>query len=341
MTVRFRSAQCSIMTMRSFSFRLLDNGREVPLALGPGGVRLGEEHDASARPVRLSFWPADDLTATMVRFTVPGGDVRLESFEDAGRLGFRGNLPAGRFLARLAIVGLKLKSPRQRIDFSSDEHVVVPLQIVSDPRRVTLRDIGDSSLQRVLTAPASRLDNQPIVEWLADVRVRPPRKACLLNVLAKLRAVATPDHTLLDDVQNVFFADHDRIYARTSANIGPQLRAMAGQRFLSAGRPRADVHARLLDAVEARGWGRAQDFDLVSFREVGRPALQVVLAEPRAGGGDVFADLDIDLGNPLADLHGIIIHTKELIDPDATDHLALRQDLGTTPAAPFLFYDVV
>jgi hypothetical protein len=327
--------------MRSFSFRLLDDGHEVPLALGPGGVRLGEERDASARPVRLSFWPADDLTATMVRFTIPGGDIRLESFEEAGRLGFRGNLPAGRFLARLAIAGLKLKSPRQRIDFSSDEHVVVSLQTVRDRRRVTLRDIGDSSLRRVLTAPESRLDNQPVVDWLADARVRPPRKACLLNVLAKLRAVATPDGTLLDDVQHVFFADHDRIYARVSSGIGARLRAMVGQRFLSVGRPRADVHARLLDVVEARGWGRVQDFNLVSFREIGRPALQVVLAEPRAAGRDAFADLDIDLGNPLADLHGIIIHTKELIDPDATDHLALRQDLGTTPAGPFLFYDVV
>ena len=71
--------------------------------------------------------------------------------------------------------------------------------------------------------------------------------------------------------------------------------------------------------------------------------MQAVIAHvPQDAGRNVYADLDIDLGNPLQDVVGFVVHVGELIDPGRTDHLGLRAKLGKNKRiAPFLFYDVI
>lgn len=70
--------------------------------------------------------------------------------------------------------------------------------------------------------------------------------------------------------------------------------------------------------------------------------MQAVVAIPSDLGRNFYADLDIDLGNPLEDLAGFVIHMGELIAPGKTDHLALLGKLVKIKAvAPFLFYEVV
>jgi hypothetical protein len=49
--------------------------------------------------------------------------------------------------------------------------------------------------------------------------------------------------------------------------------------------------------------------------------MQVVVAYPEGEppDGRYYADVDIDLGNPLRDLEGFVIHIGELLSGGATD----------------------
>ena len=56
--------------------------------------------------------------------------------------------------------------------------------------------------------------------------------------------------------------------------------------------------------------------------------------------GRYYADVDIDLGNPLRDLEGFVIHMGELLSGQDTDHLKLHDALAKRGHGPFIFYDV-
>jgi hypothetical protein len=83
-------------------------------------------------------------------------------------------------------------------------------------------------------------------------------------------------------------------------------------------------------------------FSLMSYRQGGRNCLQIVVASPPQGLADttVYADIDIDLGNPLWDLEGLIVHLGELLDSGRTDHFSLRRALQRGPTSDFVYYDV-
>ena len=48
----------------------------------------------------------------------------------------------------------------------------------------------------------------------------------------------------------------------------------------------------------------------------------------------------MDLGNPLQDVLGFVVHMGELLSGKPTNHLDLRKKLLKTRAAPFLYYTV-
>ena len=80
---------------------------------------------------------------------------------------------------------------------------------------------------------------------------------------------------------------------------------------------------------------------LHSYRHEGKNSLQMTLAAPpSATSRPCFADIDVDLGNPLQDVAGTVIHLGELVDPGRTDHLALRKKLADGRARDFLYYKV-
>lgn len=83
-----------------------------------------------------------------------------------------------------------------------------------------------------------------------------------------------------------------------------------------------------------------RDFDLQSYRQDGRTALQIVVAIPRFTHPVVFADIDLDLGNPLWDVEGVLIHLGELLDGGPTDHFRVREKLGSTLPSAFIFFTV-
>ena len=53
------------------------------------------------------------------------------------------------------------------------------------------------------------------------------------------------------------------------------------------------------------------------------------------------ADFDIDLGNPLEDVDGFVVHMGELALGGDTNHLELHDALDTGAMKPFLYYTVV
>ena len=66
--------------------------------------------------------------------------------------------------------------------------------------------------------------------------------------------------------------------------------------------------------------------------------MQVVVAAPSVGTAPFCADMDIDLGNPLEDIDGFVVHMGELAAGGDTDHLALRPDLAKGPTRDFVYY---
>ena len=91
------------------------------------------------------------------------------------------------------------------------------------------------------------------------------------------------------------------------------------------------------------GVANANQYELSSYRQGGRNCLQIVIATLPAGSADLtsYVDVDIDLGNPLWDLEGLIVHASELLDSGRTDHLALRSKFAKGATSDFLYYDLV
>ena len=85
---------------------------------------------------------------------------------------------------------------------------------------------------------------------------------------------------------------------------------------------------------------RSRYTDLLSFRGEGKPSMQIVAAVPPPDLPHTFVDFDLDLGNPLQDVLGFIVHMGELLSGKPTNHLDMRKTLAKTRAAPFLCYKV-
>jgi hypothetical protein len=166
--------------------------------------------------------------------------------------------------------------------------------------RTVAVDLADCDTDIQNVLDRSRVDGLSAMAWVVDDDRRPSRRACLLNVL-----VLDPDKP--------FFAE---------------------------GKPHAPIHGRLLSAIPESIEARSRFRDLLSFRGEGRPSMQVVMAVPPADSPHTYADFDLDLGNPLQDLLGFVVHIGELLDGKPTNHLDLRKSLARR-AAEFLPYKVV
>lgn len=342
------------MADNSIVIRFMQQGVEIPIdALGKDGVTIGGERDASPRRVLLTLDAADPITAMQMqqirhREGWAPGQFRLKAQRAGGRLTFvpmrSGALPNGRYRIRLRVDDLGLPSTLATVALNGTAPTVLDLEAHPVNPAITMKDAADVSLRRVIRAPASRIDGMPVAEWLGSPAPRTSRKACLLNLLATIRSLGGPRGSLLDEVDSVFFADCDRIYAQVSAAFLARLRqgpgAGAGADFIVEGKPRSPVHKKLLKCMAEKTLGNGGAYELISFRHSGSPGMQAVVATPKSGRGPLFADLDIDLGNPLEDVRGFAIHMGEMIDPAVTDHLALHDVLRQPPTGEFLLYDL-
>jgi hypothetical protein len=337
----------------SIRFDLEMDDEPLPVQrFGPEGLELQNELDAWPRSFLLEFDADNEVTRTRMnwvreRWGWNPGFFDLRVTEEDGGLVVRGvderSLPGGRYWFSVGINGLSVKRRTQNIFVDDDEHVASTLTVAEDSRRVVLTkplNEWDLTIHDVLTRPGQTFDSLPILDWLGSPDPREARKACLLNLMAKLRTLPTGDALpFLTHVRRIFLSDVERIYAEVDRNMLLRLRQLAqddAQPFFDEGRPTSSIHRRLLDRAGVSG------HQLQSFRQDGRNSMQVVIAYPpgEAGDGQYFADLDIDLGNPLRDLVGFVIHMGELLSGGDTDHLKLHDALARGATEPFLYYDV-
>lgn len=337
--------------------RLTEDGRHLPInSLTGEGLMLRNETDATPRGLVLEFdgnSPATKIRMEQVRkmrdWHPHVFNLDLQVFE--GNLVITGvdsrSLPAGLYWFRLRIADLDVQKEKIEIELDEDGEARKDVKVKKDKRNVRLSSpvTGfDNDLRRVVEANSSRLDGLSAADWLTNNQPRPRRKACLLNLLAKLRTSPAESDHLLRNIHHIFFADVDRIYARIDRELFTRLENLSrgpAKTFIDEGSPASAGHRRLLERI-SRFETNTEQYRLRSFRQKGQNSMQAVVAVPSDPTRNHYADLDIDLGNPLQNIVGFVIHMGELLDPGKTDHLALRAKLGKNKTiAKYLTYEVV
>jgi hypothetical protein len=315
----------------------------------PAGLEL-DEPDPTQRTVSIGFDAANEITEYRVRRVrqLQGwdpGQFRLVISVEDGSLVLRGvdqlALPQGRYTVRVRLEGAKTREQTRTVNVDENGHAVSTVDVETDDRDVAV-DLGtDEDITRVLGD--SSFDGEGAVAWLDD-DWRPAKKACLLNLLASLRVRPTLVAPLIAHVQSFYQIGTERAYAKVDPEFLRRLEQLADdpkKPFYREGRPKDSIHKRLIESIPKEIRHLFSPDRLLSFRGERSPSLQAVVAEPPAGYGFTFADIDLDLGNPLQDVAGFVVHMGELVGGDPTNHLDLRKKLAKTSAGGFLYYKVI
>jgi hypothetical protein len=331
-------------------FRLFQNGEPlpfdqlVPVELDRGGVVLNGETSAWPRGLRFDFEGVGAFKNRLnsLRSQTANGDHRFGVTVENGALSFTtvnpDRIPTGTYDYRLRIADLDIQNGDGRLKITEGgPPTEIQLDVDSERRGVQPTDSiqTDQPIADVVNG-ASRLDEKRIIDWLRDDAPRPKRKACLLNILARLRTSPTAAAPLIGFVEDIFLADVSRIYAK----VAPELLARLQELDQDPDQPFSQDHG-LIDSVHLKVLRRVPDSDqdaseryvIRSFRQDTQPSLQIVVAIPpddKPGRG-FYADIDIDLGNPKRDIAGFFIHLGELISEGKTDHLKLNKQLRKDP----------
>lgn len=321
------------------------------------GVVFDEHPDASPLNLAVGLQPLFPqlLEPVRQRNDWRNREFRLDAVLDSGGLRFSGfngdplGFPAGVYDITVEVESFRFKNAAQRVILNRNATTEMVLDEEPDLRRVRIRPGMDSLTTRLIGDQRSEVDGQPLGEWLNSERPRAARQACLLNILAKLRVPVEISEPRPEPLAGLFdflyFADVDRVYAGAKPGLlGCLDRLVETGRWVKEGRPAAKIHERLLDTLDRFGVSPAdaRRFPLISYRQGGRNCLQVVVASPPPEFSDpmLYADIDIDLGNPLWDLQGLLVHLGEVLDSGRTDHFALHSKLDRDDTKDFLYYDI-
>jgi hypothetical protein len=317
----------------------------------PEGIEL-DEPDPIQRTVYIGFDAANDITIYRMRRVrqLQGwdpGQFKLQLAVENGSIMLRGvdpdALPEGQYTLRVQLEEAKTREKKRTISIDENGHAESLIDVETDDRDVAVDLTAcDPDIRRVLDA--SSVDDEDAIAWLDDEDRRPTRKACLMNLLASLRVRPTLSVPLIRLVQNVYWINNERAYARVDRELLTRLEELAldpRKPFYREGRPKADIHKRLIEAIPAADRNLFSADRLISFRGEGSPSLQMVIAEPPVGGTFAYADIDLDLGNALQDVAGFIVHMGELAGGTPTNHFDMRKKLAKTSASNFLYYKLV
>lgn len=307
------------------------------------GVRLaGAVAMAPARRTRVELWPSNGDAVQAVRLA--GDVIPLGVTVDAGELVVQSDPPGclrGKFDLRLSIDDLVVARGRwARVEIAKGGQGHATLQASLRDIRVNVDEL-DPAVRAVVNG-VSRVDGLPLERWLLDPLTQAKRKACLLNLLAVLRATDLGLCHALEPLLEVFVADTGHVSARADARL---LRLVSEEARLGERNVRARVfddfgvhasHKRALVELAQR-LGEPEPVTFESYRFEGRPSMQIVFGVPAGVATAHLVDVDLDLGNPRQDLLGLVVHVGELFD-DGLDHVKLREKLVKGPAGPFINY---
>ncbi len=330
------------------------NGKALQiLSLDDTGITLNKETDAWPRGLSFEFDGRTDATTTRMRWMReskgwPPFQFPLKLSLESGMIVVRGDeadsLPPGDYWFRLSIGDLNVLGGKVPVRVKKDSQTKVLVKVEEDPRYVVVTDEAgwDAEVAKALIQSGQTIDGATVSEWLTADNPRENRKACLLNLMAKLRTLPKgEDETFLSHVKSLFMVNADRLYCEIDAAFHARLQAQSddpAMPFYAEGKPTSSEHLRLL--TRAGTLTDVTGYRLESFRQEGRDSMQVVVAIPPGASGRYFADVDIDLGNPLQDVDGFIVHMGELLRGKTTDHLDLHDKLAKGPTARFLYYTV-
>lgn len=266
----------------------------------------------------------------------------------SGSYGDREGLPFGAYDITLEVESLNFRDSQQRLILGKNQSKEVVFHILPDSRRVQLLNNFDPGTAGLIEK--SEVDGKAVADWLLSDAPREARKACLLNILTKLAAPPMqrqPRKLLGQHFQRFHFAEVDRVYAVANKLLRKDLDLLVKNKgWVCEGSPKASIHQKVVrDALKrykADLSGRKlEDFTLTSYRQGGRNSLQIVVAEPLFEHSKVYADLDIDLGNPLWNIEGFVVHLGELLDPGRTDHFKIHEKFQKSELRDFVFYEVM
>lgn len=319
-----------------------------------GGFEF-EEPDPPTRSIDIGFSAFDDGTKfRMMHIRQVKGwapqEFRLRVSVEDGALVLRGDdefsLPEGFYNVTANVDSAKVKKKPPRVEVKHDSHGVVAVDLELDERTIAV-DVSQADDQILDLLERSVIDDQPATVWIEDDDVRPTRRACALNLLASLRVFPNLAKPLIADVNCLIHGGDERTYAQVMPGFCDRVTALSESHDLvyPEGQPHAKIHELLLKAIDVfdpTAQGVFLPGGLRSFRAEGGPSLQMVITtEPQKSYAFRFADLDLDLGNPLQDIAGFVVHIGELLDGKPTNHLDLRKKLGKGKAGPYLYYKVV
>ncbi len=328
-------------------FRFRQNGQPLaidnlaPLELDRGGVALDGETSAWPRGLRFAFEGVDSFKEGLnrLRDQMANGNHRFSVSVENGALSFTtikpDRIPTGTYNYRIRISDLDIQNGEGSVELNEGGHPVeIPLDV--RPKRYIVKpsdSIQSDHPIRDLVNGSSRIDGKSIIDWLKDDAPRPKRKACLLNLLGRLRVSPTTNDPLINFVQEIFHADVDRIYAKVDLELFNRLQEL-GQ-FIHDHGPIDPVHHHLLRRIPHEDQDATEQYRkaMKSFRQNSQPSLQIVVFPPpddRPGRG-CYADIDIDLGNPKRDIAGFFIHLGEYLAEGKTNHIKLNKILMKDP----------
>jgi len=316
----------------------------------PGGIEF-DEPDPLERTVGIEFSGSTEVTRMRMDSIrrIQGwdpGQFKLRMSVEDGSILLRGAnehaLPEGRYRIRVQIE--EARSPKPQIAMlDHDGRATIVIDVEMDDRSVEI-DLAAADAGILDVLGRSQVDGMNAIDWLEDANRRPTRQACLLNLLASLRTRPKLGAPLLPQIHSVFFVANDRIYTKVDRGLLDALQTLADdpvRLFFAEGSPRAAIHGRLLTQMPEPPDVKARFQALTSFRAEGKPSMQVVVAVPPPDLAYTYAELDLDLGNPLQDLVGFFVHMGELLDGKPTNHLDMRKALAKSSAKEFLCYAVV
>jgi len=308
--------------------------------------------DLFGRSYSLDFAPmGDDLKK---RFAIALGDqdLTLTPRVDNGDLVFDCNtaLPPMLYQVQLRIAGLKVRGP-VLFEVPFDPKTAAPIPISISMKRVRLIAdplAFDPQIRNLVASPKSVIDGMPAADWLQRDNVDAQRKACVLNLLAKLRCVPSPDNPVIAQIDHIVALQLERMYVRIAPALADDSSLLLqGDVFDDRQAPTSPTHQLLVKWIKTKlpPLPETATYVLRSFRQaITHDSMQIVVAKPSdQPDAGRYADIDIDLGNPLVDVVGFLTHIKELIENDGevTDHFTVHKDfVKDATLRQFLYYEV-
>jgi hypothetical protein len=322
---------------QTIRIRLERDGEAVPIngvvADGDGKLGLIVDNETSASPRPFRFFLTSRRKSR--RRQIHGIRLELKAVDGELRLQTRGEdrIPDDNYIMKFKLEDTKFeKIPSLDIEDGLGE-VKLTMRRFKDKINVYKSLHKDELLEGVLSRKSPKIDKKTLSEWIDDETRRPKRRACFLNLLAKLRALPTPDEPLISYVRYFFFVDVDRVYAAVEPKFHDLLEKTDNGtgKFLKDPGNVHSTHVRLLDHIKRKREWYVED-RLVSYREDAMPSEQAVVAVPEGNEDEVkrrlhYADLDIDLASPYRDLLGVVVHLGEILDDGRTDHLKMWKKL--------------